>query len=349
MSQYFLGLALAGLLATGAIAQQQPVLFAGTDNGLFRSKDAGRSWQRTNDGLDAPRVAVVLGGMRNDGRLVFAGTDAGLYKTTDGGERWTRVLQESNVSSVAVDSADEQRVYAVASGKLFSSVDGGITWTSITTPWPTATVATDPFSTFRLYISSNRPSTGGIATTTDRGATWQELTSQYASPLMMPDPNSTGRLFAGVGQVVQTRDYGQSWFQSGPTVNHLANVVPDEFHYAEPRAITALTADPYRPGDAHVCLTAYAIQLADPADPFSDWRSRVVQGWGSFIHNLWTTGTFPNQEQCNTVLREPQAESVLFGAGPKIYRRASLQSTRLTEVTDLGSTVRSLAAVRETE
>ena len=346
MSHAIYRFALAGILAANAMAQQTPVLFAGTDAGVQRSRDGGRSWQQASDGLENSRVLTVVGGMRNDGRIVYAGTDSGLYKTTDGAQRWTRVLNERNVTSVAVDSSDEQRVYATASGKLFSSIDGGLSWGPVTTPWSVAVVATDPFSTFRLYISAGRSSEGGVATTTDRGVTWQVLPATFASPLLMPDPNSPGRIFVGVGQVIQTRDYGQTWFWSGPSGNDLTGMVPEEFHYADPRVITALTADTLRPGDAHVCLTAYAIQLVDASDPLSDWRSRVVHGWGSFVGNLWSTGTFPNQQLCLAVLREPQAESVLFAAGTKIYRRESLQTVRLTELADLGATVRSLAAVR---
>ena len=337
------------MLAAGATAQRIPVLFAGTDAGVFRSRDAGRSWQRTSEGLENARVLVVRGGMRNDGRIVYAGTDLGLFKSTDGAQRWTRVLQEPGVTSIAVDAADEQRLYAVASGKLFSSIDGGSAWVPFATPWPVSVVATDPFSTFRLYISAPQRSQSGIATTTDRGATWQVISSTLATPFLTPDPSSPGRVFAGGGQVAQTRDHGQNWFWSGPTRNDLIGFVPEEFHYADPRAITALSADPSRPGDAHICLTAYAVQLSDPSDPLSDWRSRVMQGWGSFVGNLWSTGTFPNQQQCNAVLREPQAETVLFAAGSKIYRRESFQSTRLVELTDLGTTIRSLDAARALE
>ena len=340
---------LACVWAAGAMAQQNPVLFAGTDSGVFRSRDAGRTWQRTSEGLENARVLVIRGGMQNDDRVVYVGTESGLFKSTDGAERWTRILQEPHVSSIAIDTADEQRVYAVASGKLFSSTDGGASWAPLTIPWPISAVVTDPFSTFRLYISAARSSEGGVATSTDRGVTWHVVAPTIATPLLMPDPNFAGRLFAGMGQVVQTRNYGQSWFWSGPSGNDLTGMIPEEFHYADPRVITALTADPYRPGDAHICLTAYAIQLADPSDPFSDWRSRVMQGWGSFVGNLWSTGTFPNQQPCNAVLREPQAETVLFGAGSKIYRRESFQSTRLTELADVGATVRSLAAVRAVE
>ena len=345
MSHAMYSAMLAAMLAAGAMAQQPPVFFAGTDSGIHRSRDGGRSWQQASAGLDNARVLTVMGGRRNDGRVVYAGTESGLYKTSDGAQSWSRILNERNVSSVAVDSADEQRVYVVASGKLLGSTDGGSAWVPLATPWPVAVVATDPFSTFRLYISGVRSGDGGIATTTDRGVTWQVLPATIASPLLMADPNWPGRLFAGASRVVQTRDYGQTWFSSGPSANDLPGLIPEEFQYAEPRVITALTADPLRPGDAHVCLTAYAIQLEDPSDPFSPWRSGVVEGWGSFVGNLWSTGTFPNRQPCLAVLREPQAESVLFGAGTKIYRRESFQTVRLTELADLGATVRSLAAV----
>jgi hypothetical protein len=339
-------LTLGVVLSTGLWAQQRSVLFAALDNGVHRSMDGGRTWERTSAGLDNARIVNITAGMRNDGRIVYAGGDTGLFKTTNGGQRWTRVLNEANVSSVSVDPSDEQRVYAVASGKLFSSNDGGASWTPASTPWPVATVVMDPFSTFRFYISAQLRSQGGIAMTRDRGATWEVLSQNLASPLLSVDPNLTGRLATALGQLIQTRDFGQTWFSSGPSPHDLFAFVPEEFHLADPWVMTALATDPYRPGDSHVCFTAVAYQFEDPLNPFSDYRTRLVHGWGSHVANVWTTGTFPNQQPCQAVLREPQVENVLLGAGTKLYRRETLISAKITEVADLGSTIRALAAVQ---
>ena len=337
---------LAGVLSTGLWAQQRHVLFAALDNGVHRSMDGGRVWERASEGLDNARIVTFTGGMQNDGRILYAGGDTGLFKTTNGGQRWTRVLNEANVSSVSVDPSDEQRVYAVASGRLFSSNDGGASWVPQFTPWPVVTVVTDPFSTFRLYISAQRRSGGGIATTRDRGATWEIVSQNLATPLLSADPNTAGQLYTAFDRLLKTRDYGQTWFSTGPAPGDLFTFIPEEFHFADVWTMTALTADPSRPGDAHTCFTAIAYQFEDPSDPFSNYTSRLIYGWGSHVGNLWTTGTFPNQQPCQAVLREPHVENVLFGAGTRLYRRETLVSARLTEVADLGSTIRALAAVR---
>ncbi len=66
-----------------------PMLYAATDQGLFRSQDAGAKWEPLGKGLEgraALRLMFPLAPAA--GREVFLGTDRGVYHTTDGGDTW---------------------------------------------------------------------------------------------------------------------------------------------------------------------------------------------------------------------------------------------------------------------
>jgi photosystem II stability/assembly factor-like uncharacterized protein len=66
-----------------------PFLYAAGDRGLFRSEDAGRSWQPLGEGLTGVVPVRLLFPLAPDsGAEVFLGTDKGVYRTGDGGMRW---------------------------------------------------------------------------------------------------------------------------------------------------------------------------------------------------------------------------------------------------------------------
>ena len=122
-------------------------------NGIYRSTDAGKTWQhqwKTRGQIGTMVVdpknadvayAAVLGSPFGPGE------DRGVYRTTDGGRNWKKVLYrnaETGASDVALDPSNPRIVFAglwqaqrrpwtMTSGGpgsgLFRSADGGDTWT----------------------------------------------------------------------------------------------------------------------------------------------------------------------------------------------------------------------------
>ncbi len=66
--------------------------FAGTfDNGIFRTRDGGRTWDGVSDGIPHPRVlSVTVSPHVEDGRsVVLAGTEpSSVFRSTDDGATW---------------------------------------------------------------------------------------------------------------------------------------------------------------------------------------------------------------------------------------------------------------------
>jgi len=119
------------------------------DRGLYRTHDAGSSWQRVL-AVDA-NTGVTDVAIMPDGRTLLAATylrrrrawgfvgggrTSGLWRSTDGGDRWQRLtngLPAGEAGRIAIDVAksDPNIVYAwieAKEGGIFRSDDGGITW-----------------------------------------------------------------------------------------------------------------------------------------------------------------------------------------------------------------------------
>ena len=100
------------------------VIFAASSgNGVYRSGDAGDTWQRLDGGPGGTTVknASVSGG------ILYLSTGSGVWKYTD---RWTEISPtREDYTGLAVDPRDPRYLYAFREGgAIYQSVDGGGRW-----------------------------------------------------------------------------------------------------------------------------------------------------------------------------------------------------------------------------
>jgi photosystem II stability/assembly factor-like uncharacterized protein len=128
----------------------------GGDRGVYRSEDAGRTWQQvlppatpTSGGADIAvdpgdpdhLLAATWDRQRPRSLRRYGGPGSGLHRSTDGGRTWARVdgglpgfTDDAGRIGVAFSPADPARVYAVVTrgdgraGGLWRSDDRGATW-----------------------------------------------------------------------------------------------------------------------------------------------------------------------------------------------------------------------------
>jgi photosystem II stability/assembly factor-like uncharacterized protein len=105
------------------------VLFDNSEGGLFRSRDGGRSWDSSNDGVAAPdRNVYALLQMPNEAQSYLAGTASGLFLSQDGAATWTRVAPQlisgTIVTIAGASSGGRHLVLAGGPAGLFASADG---------------------------------------------------------------------------------------------------------------------------------------------------------------------------------------------------------------------------------
>jgi photosystem II stability/assembly factor-like uncharacterized protein len=135
---------------------------------LFRSADAGQTWQRRETGLAGTSVLALAVDSANS-NLLLAGTDTGLYRTTNAGLAWTQVPGFSaEVNTIVAAPTTPTTFYAHLTGfGVQRSTNGGVTWTAARrglAPVPVNTLTVDPADPRQLYAGSQ---TRGVFTYTE--------------------------------------------------------------------------------------------------------------------------------------------------------------------------------------
>src|SRR5262249_38515235 len=104
-------------------------LFAGSNNGVFRSSDAGASWSPADNGLGSRNARLVTA----IGASLFAGTtDAGLFRSSDEGASWTKVDDLQDLNGFGLGASGTSLLAATDRG-VFRSTDHGDHWTGVVT------------------------------------------------------------------------------------------------------------------------------------------------------------------------------------------------------------------------
>jgi photosystem II stability/assembly factor-like uncharacterized protein len=176
------------------------VLLAATSRGLFRSRDAGRSWQRT--------LAQIAGSVSalaespDDPRAILLATRLGLWMSGDLGTTWQPIAgpKSARINTVAILRGEPRVIFAASNDGLYRSADRGRTWTLGGWGLPRSDMtglAVHPDGR-TVYVSDFQ--WGGVYRSVDRGLTWSRLTdtglaSDRAWTVGL-DPTSPGELLA---------------------------------------------------------------------------------------------------------------------------------------------------------
>src|SRR5262249_10355711 len=125
--------------AVRALAQWPPdakVLVAGTKSGVFRSVDAGATWERISPlGHAELRNLDSLAIDPRDANAIYGGTFHLPWKTVDGGKQWTAIasgmIDDSDIMTLAIDRTNPERIFASACSGIYRSESGGARWTKL--------------------------------------------------------------------------------------------------------------------------------------------------------------------------------------------------------------------------
>ena len=192
----------------------EPIVLVGTQEGLLRSENAGRTFHAT--GLRGTPVTRL----EWPGPALVAATGRGVLVSTDGGTTFAAAgegLPEGEVGAMAVSSfypIDPVLFVGVGNG-VFRSGDGGRTWkkAGLSDQAVTDLAWMGPF----LYACTN----GGLYITQDMGATWQRLTDGLTdvtpTRIFFPAaPDSSAEAFLATERgIFRTPDGGRHWLPTG--------------------------------------------------------------------------------------------------------------------------------------
>jgi photosystem II stability/assembly factor-like uncharacterized protein len=195
-------------------------LYAGTNNGLFKTTDQGHSWSKLSHTLESlPIYALALDPATPT--TLYAGVPTrGVFKTTDGGATWTAVnngLSSLYVKTLAMDPSNSQILYAgTMEGAIFKTSNGGASWFPARTGIPSTvsfinTLVIDPRTPETVYAGTTR----GVYKTTTGGGSWTTVNTGLGERVVdslsiVPDMPNT--LYAGTWQgLFRTTTGGTSW------------------------------------------------------------------------------------------------------------------------------------------
>lgn len=202
----------------------------GGARGLYRSTDAGATWQLVLAGANSTTGAIDLAISTTDvyvsmwdhkrlpGSRQYGGVGSGLYRSSDGGTTWARMgggLPASSTNlgrmGVAVAKSNANRLYAIAANTtgnflgMWTSTNKGTSWTQLTNTGPVSSsqstfgwwfgrIFIDPLSSSHLWVPGVP-----LVESTNAGGSWSSSSSSFHvdQHAMAFDPLVANRVFLG--------------------------------------------------------------------------------------------------------------------------------------------------------
>ncbi|MDP9147451.1 MAG: hypothetical protein M3N22_07305, partial [Acidobacteriota bacterium] len=200
------------LAVTGVRGQPELFYFGSVGGGIWRTNDAGRTWNPIFDSQPIASIGAIAVAPSNPNVIYVGSGEAdmrsdisygdGMYKSIDAGKTWTHIgLDDSRqIARILVDPADPNRLFVAALGHaygpnaergVFRSKDGGATWQRVLfhdENTGAIDLAFEPGNTSVLYaalLQTRRPpwnvyppSKGpgsGLYRSADGGEHWEEI------------------------------------------------------------------------------------------------------------------------------------------------------------------------------
>ena len=197
---------------TGVVGKPHTFYFGGTGGGIWRTEDAGESWENLTDGQIGAGGIGAVAVAPSDPNVLYLGTGStcvrgnvspglGAYRSTDAGKTWQSIGLENagQIGKMVVHPTNSQVVFAAAMGNafgpneergVFRSTDGGDSWEKVLyldERTGVVDLSIDPRNPRVLYAGAwggaeRKPwdirsgsDHGGVYKTTDGGDSWDKL------------------------------------------------------------------------------------------------------------------------------------------------------------------------------
>jgi photosystem II stability/assembly factor-like uncharacterized protein len=187
-----------------AMDPHNPVIYAGTDQGIYRTSLSAMDF-RVPPGYRAnPQVWCITAPSTSPG-VVYAGSSLGLLRSWDRAVTWSPISayglpSRTVIECIAVSPANKDQIFAGTSVGLFESANGGIHWRpagngNLRVNSPSVIFLDDSGKTI-LAADGN---SGGVFYSKDAGQTWGHIALDYASAAtcLLRDPARPSQVYVG--------------------------------------------------------------------------------------------------------------------------------------------------------
>ena len=191
--------------------------------GVYRSNDAGRTWQVIGLAHETVRAIAQSPTKQN---IFVAGSLTGVYRSVDDGNTWERITPAKhddlrNFDSVAFDPRDENIIYAGTFHLPWKTIDGGKTWFPVSKGMiddsDVMSVVVDPANPDNVHATA----CSGIYHSTNGGTQWTRYNGIpfvfRRTQLIKQDPQHPDTLYAGTTSGLwKTTNEGAEWKRLTP-------------------------------------------------------------------------------------------------------------------------------------
>jgi photosystem II stability/assembly factor-like uncharacterized protein len=180
-------------------------VLAGTDSGIYRSTDAGLSWQPSSDPASAYDLVIDPA----NPNVLYAGANVRCYKSVNGGENWSATGAGLSGRCASLILASSTLLFGSNAG-IYRSADGGLNWQESDSGIPGSVIlglAAAPSAPGLLYAAGYK----GFYRSSDYGNGWSRLSTMSGSHIVVNPANADEILMKVTGGISRSTDGGHTW------------------------------------------------------------------------------------------------------------------------------------------
>ena len=263
------------------IASSGDVCLSARMSGLYRSDDAGKSWQSVYDSLELTEalatLTVVIPPNFQQEPSLFAGINGGILRSPDGGQTWERAFFPAPPTTITTMQASPN--YA-SDGTLFAgTLEDGIFFSrNRGQTWRAGNFGLLDLSVYALAVSPNYADDStlyagtqtGIFRSTNGGRSWRDVQTPVEYPAVLSlalslNDSQDQTLYAGteVHGLLCSTDAGGNWSHMGE--NHI-----DE-------AINAIQITPQN-SELLILHGDTLLNSSDNGESWQHWNEKLLAG-----------------------------------------------------------------------
>jgi photosystem II stability/assembly factor-like uncharacterized protein len=210
--------------------------------GVCRSDDGGRTWTKSNDGMEETAATHILldpTSPTNARVLYVAAFGRGVYKSLDGGKSWKlkntgitqsepfawRIVRDSKgtLYLLVARRSEDGSIGTKGDGAIYKSTDGAENWSRVMMPEGSNApngLAADPSAPDRLYLAAwardkgEHGEGGGIYLSVNAGKTWTQVLNRDRHVYDVTIDPREGRILYASGfesSAWKSNNHGESW------------------------------------------------------------------------------------------------------------------------------------------